>query len=283
VTGNISERSEEDAMTVNAPELDGGSSAHHKKIAQRAGQAGAELVFQLMGFGPLATITSCAIDIWKARTSANRDAYLEALCTTCPDLPQRLQSLRNGDDSTFSLEQLELIHDGLASLKPSASSERIAQIVRLVSSGLGESQVQARRAARMTSLFASLSDDEVLVLMHFDATRSGPERQVLSRTHPEFWPLPLPTRNVSELFIDEALPAPSEAETRELAIRTKQHAEALLHFRLCARKLCSIGLLTQTHPQGSVSPTSVQITKDGQELLRIVGLLCGTLAEKTLP
>lgn len=251
----------------------GNDDSHAKQIALRVGQLGAELAASALQLGAASSVMNAATDIWRIRTTPKEVALAAELLGRHPDLLERLEAMRSGNAGALRDDEFELIGDGMAAIRPSATNQRIERIARLVSSGLGTTDIETSRAKRLMRVFAQLDDEHLVVLMHYDTTARREDRTQIAATHRQlFPPPPRPPGILKRLTAGfDREPEPSPPTDAELAECVQQQ----LHLKLCQEHLRSLGLLRYDETENGPDTRNFHLSLAGHEFLRAVGLLAG--------
>lgn len=250
-----------------------GEDTRDKQIAVRVGQLGVELAASALQLGAASSVMNAAIDIWRIRTTPKEVALAAELLDRNPDLLERLEAIRSSGAAALRDDEFELIGDGMAAIRPSATNERIERIARLVSLGLGTTEINTNRAKRLMRVFAQLDDEHLVVLMHYDTTARREDRTQIAATHRQLFPAPpgppqILKRLTAGFEREPEPPPPTEAELAE-------QAQQQLHLKLCQEHLRSLGLLRYDETENGPDTRNFHLSLAGHEFLRAVGLLAG--------
>lgn len=255
-------------------EADAPEDTRGKEIVLRLGQLGVEVAAQALQLGLASSFINCAVDVWRIKARPKQEQLAAALLARSPNLMERLEAAATDGTDGLRADELELIGVGMSALSPSANAERIERMAKLVTDGLGATDIDASRAKRLASLLGQLDDEHLLVLMRYDMTASSAERKRLIAANPHIFPGPEPRPDLGERLrlaragfeTLESPPKPTEAELREAAAQK-------LHLKLCCDHLFSLGLLTWGATADGPDPRRYSITRAGHEFLRSIGLL----------
>ncbi|MDB5438233.1 MAG: hypothetical protein JWM33_660 [Caulobacteraceae bacterium] len=242
-----------------------------KEIVLRLGQLGVEVAAQALQLGLASSFINCVVDVWRIKGRPKQEELAAALLARNPDLMELLEAAAGGEARGLRADELELIGVGMSALSPSANTARIERMAKLVSDGLGATEIETSRAKRLARLLSQLDDDHLLVLMRQDKTATNEERERIAAMHPQLFSPPPSKPNMmlrlSAGFVDEPRPPPpTEAEVRE-------QANQGLHLKLCSEHLQSLGLLNYEPTENGPNTTAYNLSRAGHEFMAAIGLL----------
>jgi hypothetical protein len=265
-------------------ETDAPEDVRGKEVVLRLGQLGVEVAAHALQLGLASSFINCAVDVWRIKARPKQEQLAAALLARNPDLMERLEAAATGDAKGLRADELELIGVGMSSLSPSANAERVERMARLVSNGLGATEIETSRAKRLAWLMSQLDDDHLLVLMYQDKTATNEERERVAENHPQLFP-PTPPKTTLDERIERLkagktmipLPPPlTEIEARERATQG-------LHLKLCSEHLQSLGLLNYEATENGPNTALYHLSRAGYEFMAAIGMLSMTRAYRPPP
>lgn len=245
-----------------------------KEVILRLGQLGVEVVASALQLGAATAFINCAVDVWRLKAGQKQQQLAAALLERHPDLWARLEAVTEGEGTGLRPDELELIGVGMSSLSPTATADRVERMSKLISDGLGATEVETARAKRLARLLSQLDDEHLLVLMYHDRTASPDKHERIVAKHPYLFPPPERGTGLRERLqrakagfpTEPPPPPPTDAEKREKALQK-------LHLKLCSEHLQSLGLLAYETTENGPDTRIYHLSGPGHEFLAAAGLL----------